>query len=284
MNSSGKAIQNFFNDDSDDDDLHQQRVAMAVQHHTFLLEQYAQQSKHCGSVAGSEYKNQKRVKHHKSLMEDYFCERPLYPLVDFRRRFCMRRELFYRILNDVVAHEPYFTQKIDAFVYGQWYLRSPNPADLYRLLHKASRKGFPGMLSSLNCIHWEWKNCHTTWAIQFTGYKYKPTVVLEAVASYDTWIWHAFFGVARSNNDINVLAHSPLFNDVVNGVSPHIQYVVNGSEYNLGYYLANGIYPRWATLVKMVSQLDTPKKKRPFAQKQEAYRKDVERAFGILQA
>ncbi|BBN68175.1 hypothetical protein Prudu_311S000100 [Prunus dulcis] len=113
MKSRGKAIQNFFNDDSDDDGLHQQRVAIAIQHHTFLLEQYAQQSKHGGSVAGREYKNQKREKHHKSLMEDYFCERPLYSQVDFRRRFCMRRELFYHILNDVVAHEPYFTQKID---------------------------------------------------------------------------------------------------------------------------------------------------------------------------
>ncbi|XP_008237542.1 PREDICTED: uncharacterized protein LOC103336274 [Prunus mume] len=113
MHSHGKAIQNFFNDDSDDDDLHQQRVAMAVQHHTFLLEQYAQQSKHGGFVAGREYKNQKREKYHKSLME-YFCERPLYPPVDFRRRFHMRRELFYHILKDVVAYEPYFTQKIDA--------------------------------------------------------------------------------------------------------------------------------------------------------------------------
>ncbi|CAL2276596.1 unnamed protein product [Prunus armeniaca] len=112
MHSRGKAIQNFFNDDSDDDDLHQQRVAMAVQHHRFLLEQYSQQSEHDGSVAGYEYKNRKREKH-KSLMEDYFCERPLYPPVDFHRRFHMRRELFYRILNDVVAYEPYFTQKID---------------------------------------------------------------------------------------------------------------------------------------------------------------------------
>ncbi|XP_020412782.1 uncharacterized protein LOC109947264 [Prunus persica] len=227
---------------------------MAVQHHTFLLEQYAQQSKHGGSVAGHEYKNQKREKHHKSLMEDYFCESHFIPQWTF-----------------------------PGAVYGQWYLHSPNLADLYRLLHKASRRGFPGMLSSLDCMHWEWKNCPTTWAGQFTGYKHKPIVVLEAVASYDTWIWHAFFGVARSNNDINVLARSPLFNDVVNGVYPHIQYVVNGNEYNLGYYLANGIYPRWATLVKMISQPDTPKK-RLFAPKQEAYRKDVERAFGILQA
>ncbi|CAL9005679.1 unnamed protein product [Prunus brigantina] len=43
-------------------------------------------------------------------------------------------------------------------------------------------------------------------------------------------------------------------------LSPHNQYVVNGNEYNLGYYLADGIYPRWATLVKTISQPDTPKK------------------------
>ncbi|CAL9025008.1 unnamed protein product [Prunus brigantina] len=114
MKSCGNATQNFFNDDSNDDDLHQQRVAMVAQHHTFLLKQYAQQSKHGGSVAGREYKNRKREKHHKSRMEDYFCERSLYSQVDFRRQFRMRRELFYRIFNDVVAHEPYFTQKINA--------------------------------------------------------------------------------------------------------------------------------------------------------------------------
>ncbi|XP_021805875.1 uncharacterized protein LOC110749960 [Prunus avium] len=287
MNSRGKAIQNFFNDDSDDDDLRQHRVAMAVQHHTFLLEQYAQQSKHGGSVAGREYKNRKREKHHKSLMEDYFCESPFYPLVDFRRRFRMRRELFYRILNDVVAHEPYFTQKIDA-----WGRQSLSPEQKLTAVFRMLAYGCSadstdeyyrlGESTSLECLR---KFCSVIEAVTAPrlGYKHKPTVVLEAVASYDTWIWHAFFGVAGSNNDINVLARSPLFNDVVNGVSPHIQYVVNGNEYNLGYYLADGIYPRWATLVKTISQPDTPKK-RLFAQKQEVYRKDVERVFGILQA
>ncbi|KAI5344669.1 hypothetical protein L3X38_012546 [Prunus dulcis] len=93
-------------------------------------------------------------------------------------------------------------------VYGQWYLHSPNLADLYKLLHKASCRGLLGMLGSLNCMHWEWKNYLNAWAGQFTDYKHKPTIVLEAVASYDTWIWHAFFGVAGSNNDINVLARS----------------------------------------------------------------------------
>ncbi|KAI5318049.1 hypothetical protein L3X38_037757 [Prunus dulcis] len=112
-------------------------------------------------------------------------------------------------------------------VYGQWYLHSPNSADLYRLLHKASCRGFPCMLGSLDCMHWEWKNCPTAWGGQFTSYKHKPTVGLEVVASYDTWIWHAFFEVAGSNKDINVLTCSLLFNDVVNGMSPHIQYVVS---------------------------------------------------------
>ncbi|XP_008229162.1 PREDICTED: uncharacterized protein LOC103328543 [Prunus mume] len=106
---------------------------------------------------------------------------------------------------------------------------------------------------------------------------------LSSVASYDTWIWHAFFEAAGSNNDINILARSPLFNDVVHGVAPHVEYIVNGNQYHLGYYLADGIYPRWAILVKTISSPDNPKN-RLFAQMQEAYRKNFERAFGILQA
>ncbi|CAN1249305.1 hypothetical protein LINPERPRIM_LOCUS7101 [Linum perenne] len=43
------------------------------------------------------------------------------------------------------------------------------------------------MIGSIDCMHWEWKNC-PAWDGQCTGYKKKPTIVLEAVASYDTWI------------------------------------------------------------------------------------------------
>jgi hypothetical protein len=67
--------------------------------------------------------------------------------------------------------------------------------------------------------------------------------MLEVVASYDLWIWHAFFGVAGSNNDINVLNRSPLFTEVVQGRAPEVQFTVNNNEYNMGYYLADGIYP-----------------------------------------
>ncbi|KAI5342327.1 hypothetical protein L3X38_010202 [Prunus dulcis] len=49
-------------------------------------------------------------------------------------------------------------------VYGQWYLMSLNPTDLYRLLHKASHRGFPDMLESLDWMYLELKNFPSTWA------------------------------------------------------------------------------------------------------------------------
>ncbi|KAM1217094.1 hypothetical protein ACFX2J_013313 [Malus domestica] len=61
---------------------------------------------------------------------------------------------------------------------------------------------------------------------------------------YDTWTWHAFFGTPRSNNDINVLWSSPMFDDVVNGWALEFQYKVNGDRYELGYYLIDDEYSK----------------------------------------
>jgi hypothetical protein len=72
-----------------------------------------------------------------------------------------------------------------------------------------------------------------------------------------------------------------LFVEQLRGEAPKVQYSINGREYNIGYYLADGIYPKWPVFMKSIQkpQLD---KHKLFAKKQEGARKDVECAFGIL--
>jgi len=113
------------------------------------------------------------------------------------------------------------------------------------------------------------------------SWQWSPTIILEAVASQDLWIWHAFFGVAGANNDINVINQSPLFTERLQGCDPQVEYYVNGRKYNIGYYLTDGIYPQRATFVKSIKEPQTVKDKL-YAERQEGARKDVERAFGVL--
>lgn len=58
--------------------------------------------------------------------------------------------------------------------------------------------------------------------------------------------------------------------------------MINGHEYDKGYYLADGIYPTWSTFVKTIRN-PHGEANCHFAKRQESVRKDVERAFGVLQ-
>ncbi|XP_021801024.1 uncharacterized protein LOC110745247 [Prunus avium] len=109
-------------------------------------------------------------------------------------------------------------------LYTRDYLRRPTPRDLQRLLQKAEARGFPGMVGSIDCMHWQWKNCPTAWQGDYGNRKGQKSIILEAVAGFDTWVWHAFFGVPGSQNDLNVLGQSPVFNDVLRGQGPNITY------------------------------------------------------------
>ncbi|XP_042410072.1 uncharacterized protein LOC121999455 [Zingiber officinale] len=166
-------------------------------------------------------------------------------------------------------------------IFGGEYLRSPNSKDIARLLAVGEKRGFSCMLGSIECMHWKWKNCPTTWRGMYTGHAHEPTIILEAVASYDIWIWHAFFGLPGSHNDINVLERSNIFTEIAEGRASKVNYSINGHDYTMGYYLADGIYPSWSTFVKIIP---TPqgRKRQLFASAQESTRKDVERAFGVL--
>jgi hypothetical protein len=86
-----------------------------------------------------------------------------------------------------------------------------------------------------------------------------------------------------TNNDVNVLHRSPVFDPMTTGRMPPVNYTINGHPYNFGYYLVDGIYPNWPTFVKAIRH-PYEEKKVYFTQMQESCRKDIERAFGVLQA
>uniref|UniRef100_A0A0D3DGF9 DDE Tnp4 domain-containing protein n=1 Tax=Brassica oleracea var. oleracea TaxID=109376 RepID=A0A0D3DGF9_BRAOL len=168
-------------------------------------------------------------------------------------------------------------------LFGDEYLRQPTQEDLQRLFYIREQRGFPGMIGSIDCMHWEWKNCPTAWKRMYSRGTEKPTIVLEVVASSDLWIWHAFFGATGTVNDLNILDRSPVFDDIINGIAPEVNFYVNGNPYHLAYYLTDGIYPKWATFIQSI-RLPQSEKHSLFAKTQEAVRKDVERAFGVLQS
>ena len=192
----------------------------------------------------------------------------------------------YMRMSERTARESLYTLSRGVVeTFGDVYLRKPSLHDLQELYaaHE-ERHGFPGMIGSIDCTHWKWKNCPVAWKGQYaSGHHGSPSLVLEAVASQDLWIWHAFFGVAGSNNDVNVLDQSPIFDDLLNGKAPDAPFTVNGNEYKYGYYLTDGIYPQYSTFVKAFRH---PVEERDnfFKRRQEGARKDVERAFGVLKA
>uniref|UniRef100_J3MLI2 No apical meristem-associated C-terminal domain-containing protein n=1 Tax=Oryza brachyantha TaxID=4533 RepID=J3MLI2_ORYBR len=213
------------------------------------------------------YINRNHEGAHEQLVADYFAEDPLYSDAMFRRRFRMRRHLFLHIVQELGRWSPYFTQREDC---------------TRRLGHSPLQKCTAAIRmlaygTAADALEVAWKGQYTR------GDQKHPTIILEAVASYDLHIWHAFFDIPGSNNDIYVLNQSPLFIEAIKGEAPRVQFTINGTEYNTGYYLADGIYPEWAAFLKSIRSPQLEKHKL-FAREQEGKRKDIERAFGVLQA
>jgi len=173
--------------------------------------------------------------------------------------------------------------------FGDEYLnRNPTADERKDLMQISKARGFPGCFASWDCKHFVWDNCPITLQGQHKGHHAggKHTKILEAIADYSCYFWYINFGDPGSLNDINVLDKSSIVGSLMTGlldlkVPP---YTINNHERDWMYFLADGIYPDWAIFVKTIpTQAQQNRAETYFATQQEAVRKDIERAFGILE-
>ena len=155
-------------------------------------------------------------------------------------------------------------------IMGEW-----KEADLQREMDHNATRDFPGMIGSIDCTHWVWKNGPVSWQ------GHKRSVVMEAIAGHDLYFSHVFVGMPGSCNDINVLQRSSIKIKIkyLGGPARTIKYELNGKQKEGGHILTDGIYPDYTYFVKSIRRPIFPKD-RMFAGEQEGARKDVECAFG----
>uniref|UniRef100_A0A0D3CHK8 No apical meristem-associated C-terminal domain-containing protein n=1 Tax=Brassica oleracea var. oleracea TaxID=109376 RepID=A0A0D3CHK8_BRAOL len=198
---------------------------------------------------------------------------PTYPENFFQRHFRMNKPLFMHIV-DRLSNEVEYFRKRKMVSEGIVSLLYKNTVDEYlRLGETTTRLCVQNFVEGI---------------IYLFGDEYlrRPTPA-DLQRLLDIREHRGFPGMIGSIdctlNDINVLDRSHVFDDIIKSQAPQVSFYVNGREYHMAYYLTDGIYPKWATFIQSIPIPQGPKAVL-FAQRQEAVRKDVERAFGVLQA
>jgi len=167
--------------------------------------------------------------------------------------------------------------------FGPAYLRCPTPEELQRILTRNAERGMPGCIGSLNCSHWEWRNCPKAFAGMQQNRHGKRSVVTDTVCHEDLWIWHLFVGCPGSHNDVNVMHVSPLYLSFTNGEWPPrtFSFTANGTTRTRLYFLVGGTFPRFAFFVSPFPN-PTTEIEVTLNRLQETLRKDVERLYAVL--
>ncbi|KAF8377981.1 hypothetical protein HHK36_031370 [Tetracentron sinense] len=244
-------LNNMFCGDFEDSDKELEILTIACMEEERLNKE-KQWRRHRGSVQGHRVIWRDRVQGHERLFHDYFAETPVNPLILFRRRFRMQRSLFLRIQYAVEAHNPYFVQKTDT-------------------LGMLSLSSLQKIITAMRMLAYEVAADYVDEYVRIG-----ESTAIESLKKFVQAVVSIFFDeyLRPSNNDdtarllavgenrgfpgiIVRLQRSSAFTNLADGHAAAINYSVNGNDYAMGYYLADA---------------------------QESARKDVERAFGVLQA
>jgi len=102
--------------------------------------------KHGASMFDRQVIYRERIAADKRLMRNYFNPNPIFPKKHFHRWIRMSIKLFREIVKRFVV--------LMLRAYGEEYLRAPNAEDTSRILKMNMAREFPGMLGSIDCMHW----------------------------------------------------------------------------------------------------------------------------------
>ncbi|XP_019238012.1 PREDICTED: uncharacterized protein LOC109218136 [Nicotiana attenuata] len=188
-----------------------------------------------GSIPGHLVINRDREGTDSNLILDYFSYNPRFSDRQFHRRYRMSHNLFLRIVDEVKGHDMYFVQQANAM--GRFGLSTLQKITaVFRML----AYGLPAdatdeyvKIGESTAFESLKRFCRAV--VEDFGEQYlrSPTpndvagfctpVVVDPqqlflkLADYDLWIWHAYFGIPGTNNDINVSESSQLFSDLAAG-------------------------------------------------------------------
>ncbi|XP_048430132.1 uncharacterized protein LOC125472538 [Pyrus x bretschneideri] len=164
----------------------------------------------------------------------------------------MRRHVFERLLHDVQQVNPYFQQKLDRACRLGF---SPHQKVTIALRMMAYASPTDAMddtydMSESTCLDTLAELC------DIIVHLYKEEYLCEANQKDLDRLFRkvedrGFLGTIGSlqfTNLITALGHSPLFDNLTEGELPQLDYYINDHQYNMGYYLADDIYPKWVTL------------------------------------
>uniref|UniRef100_A0A0D3DD11 Uncharacterized protein n=1 Tax=Brassica oleracea var. oleracea TaxID=109376 RepID=A0A0D3DD11_BRAOL len=226
-------------------------------YNNIVKNQTKKQSKHA-------YVERNREEDHTRLWNDYFSENPTFPPHLFRRRFHMNNAVLMRIVDRLSENFPSFQQRKDAT--GRLGL---SPLQKYTAALRMLAYGCAadavdeylrlGESTTLSCL-----SNFTEGIIQVFGDEY-----LRRPTPEDLQRLLDIGEIRGALNDINILDRSPVFDDILQGRAPRVQYVVNRHQYDLTCYLTDGIYPKWSTFIQSISNPQGPEAEL-FAKVQEA--------------
>ena len=132
--------------------------------------------------------------------------------------------------------------------FGEYHLWQPSHVNYKKQLEINAARGFPSMFASLDCMHYKCKIFAVAWQGDYGDREGKGFIILEVVVDQGLHIWHIFFGLLGSTNDLNVLDRLPLIHNILTSKACGMTFKVNGQEYNRYYLLVDGMYSQWSAI------------------------------------